>query len=285
MSRDTEAPEAPQQLVSWLAANRAPLHLCWNLLTPTDILVLRGVSKEMAATANKYLSDIPHLLRLLKTLSNTDSSPAGACTWASVEFAFCDCNRYGTYLDGSACRKPCSCGVGGGSGGGSSAAPAAADMESVARVPWTLAIDESETTSDTEDSDYDPFEQGARWSQDYCGECVALCPTAEFFDCDGSVPALTSDPSTFFFGPPFKFVVGTERDSSKRTGRFWRKVEHAPTVLPSRLEACRATGAIWLRVLVPLAAGGCNDGTCGPKWLALVPSRAETGERFLGEYF
>jgi hypothetical protein len=263
---------ADLDLGTWLVSSTDALQLWWAFPSLLDLVTLQRVSASFRGVAHRLLADVPRQLAALGklTLPQSDSEPAGNNTWAAVTAVF-------TPLDPVA-----------------STAPA---------VRWRLDIIESEVTSDSEHSDYDPFDAGAEWEHSYGGvipwaggesviqvagggASAAGAASAEAAEATaGGHVATTSqqDAATVlyeahgvepvprdthvFIGPPIELVV----TGSIRKGVFRRKVALAPPRLRARVEVNIERRAPGLRILLPFAAGGCNKGTRGPAWVSLGP--------------
>ena len=98
----------------------------------------------------------------------------------------------------------------------------------------TVWMHESEITSDSEDEDYDEYEQGAAWEHEYWGEVRAAESTN------------------------FTIIV----QGVKRKGCFSPRV-------PEPVEIHGALSGDEINVELPFAAGGCNRGTAGLTWVSL----------------
>ncbi|CAJ1446245.1 unnamed protein product [Effrenium voratum] len=107
----------------------------------------------------------------------------------------------------------------------------------------SVVIEESEITSDDEDDDYDPYANHAAWHHEYHG---VLRVVAEG-----------------------RFALVVQR--VERKGIFPPKVSSEPAELRGECD----DAASKLRLELPFAAGGCNDGTKGYAWVSLNRSTEE----------
>ena len=98
---------------------------------------------------------------------------------------------------------------------------------------FNITIQETEITSDYEDEEYDPYESAAAWDHEYTGTITAI-------------------------GQELRLAIA----DFKRKGRF----DNQPDVeLQGTWE-----GFTQLKLQLPFAAGGCNEGTAGLRWLSLT---------------
>ena len=109
-----------------------------------------------------------------------------------------------------------------------------------------MELDEDEITSDSEDDEWDPYAASAAWSHAY----ESSLDMDSIKHCEGQ--------SLGNWG--FDLVVTSHR----RKGVFRRKAGPVPNKFSVRF--ARGT----LLITVPLAAGGCNQGTKGPTNVTLV---------------
>jgi hypothetical protein len=265
---------ADRDLGAWLVSSTDALQLWWVFPSLLDLLTLQCVSKSFQGVAQRFLVDVPRQLAALRklTLPRSQSEPAGHNTWAAVTVVFTPPDPFASTV----------------------AAPI---------VRWRLDIIESEITSDSEDSDYDPFAAGAEWEHSYGG----VIPSAEGVDSGGGgggVPATAAaafapaaavapdgqvarqsdehaatvlyeangfEPAPRdthrFIGPTIELVV----TGSIRKGVFRRQVLLPPPRLRARIEVDIERRVPGLRILLPFAAGACNQGTRGPAWVSLGP--------------
>mmetsp|Transcript_32663 Transcript_32663/g.72676 ORF Transcript_32663/g.72676 Transcript_32663/m.72676 type:complete len:128 (+) Transcript_32663:53-436(+) len=124
----------------------------------------------------------------------------------------------------------------------------------------TEPAEEEEVTSDTEDSDWDPFEHFAAFNQHFETETEVVQSTE-----------------------PKQLRLHVR--SLTRKGRFGENP--SPTellgewdcaALPEASSLGQVQSLDTLRLRLPFAAGGCNQGTAGLKWVTLERSKKSEDE-------